>query len=130
MSSPVVRRRTADPVSSGNGPTIATEDEDSKVGKVQTAEQRRTTFVLGLLGFLCFLFLIGMVKLNHNRSYRGPYSLRRQQEEKSNQQQANAALFLPPQSIYRVSVENGEGEMTSLEQFAGKVSLVVNVASQ
>ena len=40
----------------------------------------------------------------------------------------HGSTFLPPNSIYKLSVEDATGQEVSLEKYAGIVTLVVNVA--
>ena len=40
----------------------------------------------------------------------------------------HGGIMIPPNSIYRLSVEDANGKMVSLQRFAGLVTLVVNVA--
>jgi hypothetical protein len=75
------------------------------------------------LGILSVVFLVAIVKLHHTphkRSMRHGFNKNIVETQMTH---------LPPNSIYRLSVENSSGKQESLAQYAGMVSLVVNVAS-
>lgn len=103
-------------------------DPGEKDGKQRLDERRQTTIALLFMGVLSFMFLVAIVKTKHNK-YRGRAGLRSSREDYAGRD-LSPATFLPPNSIYRLSVMDGEGEMTSLQKYAGQISLVVNVASK
>jgi hypothetical protein len=97
-------------------------EDDEKAGKLRQRDQNRAMQVVLFLGILSLIFLVAIVKLHHTphkRSMRHGYKATMETQK----------TFLPPNSIYRLSAENGSGTPTSLVQYAGMVSLVVNVAS-
>jgi len=67
-----------------------------------------------------------IVKLHHSPKMRGSY------RNKQQQQQRGVALtdvaLLPKDSIYRLNVENQQGKLTSLMEYTGLVTLVINTA--
>ena len=98
-------------------------EDDEKAGKLRQRDQNRAVQVMLFLGILSVIFLVAIVKLHHTpnkRSMRHGFNKNVVQSQKTP---------LPPNSIYRLSVENSSGKQESLEQFVGMVSLVVNVAS-
>lgn len=92
-------------------------DEDEKAAKLHRRARARFMNMLLLSGFLLTVASVGIVKLNHSPKTRGAIRL----VERAFQQ-------LPQNSIYRLSVEDPNGAMVSLEEFTGKVTLVVNTA--
>lgn len=111
-------------------------DLDEKAGKLRQRDESRLMRVFLFLGMLCFVFLVAIVKLHHipsQKKYRS-VSVRRRKDEKQvkqqQQQHDSNLLTLPLNSIYRLEVENNQGQQESLSQYAGMVSLVVNVASE
>lgn len=106
-------------------------DLDEKTQKLQKRNESRLVRVFLFLGMLCFIFLVAIVKLHHtpdHKKYRSASVRRRHQDQQ--QQQDHDASLLPLNSIYRLEVENNTGKQESLAQYAGMVSLVVNVASE
>mmetsp|Transcript_29166 Transcript_29166/g.44097 ORF Transcript_29166/g.44097 Transcript_29166/m.44097 type:complete len:126 (-) Transcript_29166:505-882(-) len=98
-----------------------------KEEKLQRSHQQRTSIVFSFLGVLAFFFLVAIVKIKH--SPYGPNALRSHRKQQQDSVSShNNNIMLPPNSIYRLSVEDGQGSPLSLEKFAGMVSLVVNVA--
>jgi hypothetical protein len=104
------------------------EEDGEKQGKLKkrSAEQRMTVF--GFLGVLCLVFLVAIVKLKH--SPHGPRALRHKAEEAALLVHHGEDTTLPPNSIYRLMVEDGTGSPIKLTPYSGMVSLVVNVASK
>ena len=96
-------------------------DDDEKGGKVRQREESRTFQVFVFLGLLSLVFLVAIVKLRHS-----PHRLSVRRRQKRQEPHNLLALH----SIYRESVEDKNGQLVSLEHYAGMVSLVVNVASQ
>jgi len=95
-----------------------------KEEKLERSNKQRLSFVFSFLGTLAFLFLVSFVKMKH--SPYGPNAVRSRREQKGLSQNSN--MVLPPNSIYRLTVQDSRGSPLSLERFAGMVSLVVNVA--
>ena len=90
-------------------------DEDEKAAKLHRRARARFMNMLLLTGFLLLIFSVGIVKMHHSPKTRGAIRLL----EKA---------ALPIDSIYRLSVEDQNGEIVSLEKYSGKVTLVVNTA--
>lgn len=108
-------------------------DDGEKEGKLKNMESQRMKNVFIFLGALCLVFVLAVVSLNPSGSLYSPTFLRQKDEKSSsgsNKHHRRTTTFLPPNSIYRLSAEDGKGKMTSLEKYAGKVSLIVNVASK
>jgi hypothetical protein len=97
-------------------------EDDEKGNKLRKRDQNRATQVAVFLGILSLIFLVATVKLHHTPHKR---SVRLGTKVTMETQKTH----LPPNSIYRLSAKNGSGTQTPLEQYAGMVSLVVNVAS-
>eukprot|EP00980_Cylindrotheca_fusiformis_P029907 scaffold24027_cov132-Cylindrotheca_fusiformis.AAC.2 len=118
------------------GDALPAEDDD-KGGKLRRRRQSQARSIGACLGLFCFLLLVLMVKMNHHDKYT-PSKLRR--HNRHSDPVAAAALeakgvgevvggtFLPPDSIYRLSVPDMSGNLVSLEKYSGMVSLIVNVA--
>lgn len=104
------------------------DDDGEKQGKLKKSAQQRLTSVFGFLGFLSFIFLVAIVKLKH--SPHSPRTLRHRAEEEAILVHHGEDTTLPPNSLYRLMVEDGKGSPIKLTQFSGMVSLVVNVASK
>lgn len=107
-----------------DSPPSSSFNDDEKAGKLRQRESSRVTKVFVFLGLLCLIFLVAIVKLHHTR--RHGVNVRRRQAK----QASKHTNLLPLTSIYRLSVEDKDGQQTSLDPYAGMVSLVVNVASQ
>lgn len=111
-------------------------EDDDKGGKLRRRRQSQARSFAACLALLGFLVLVVMVKMNHNKNYT-PSKLRRHRG--LYQQHDTTALegksvgetvdsFLPPDSIYKLSVHDMAGNLISLAQYSGMVTLVVNVA--
>ena len=109
-------------------PSPATIMDDEKAGKLRQRNESRVVKALLLLGLLVFIFLVAIVKLHHTPKYRS-VSVRRRPLPIQSEQSSAQHNTLPLSSIYRLSVENKDGNLESLQPYAGMVSLVVNVAS-
>lgn len=117
--------------------TLKREDRE-KGNKILQQEESRTKKALLFLAIMVLFFLAAIVKLRHNPSIRfhgsngSLRSLRNWQPEESSALEevtrGSNAHFIPPHSIYSLSVEDITGKMVSLEKFHGMVTLVVNVA--
>jgi len=116
---------------------------------LRRAEQKRRmmTWIFSLFGCLSFIFVIGIVKVKHSRYKNNnndePFltssssSLRRMTTTTIPEKQgevvtssSSSSSLLPLNSIYRVSVHDKNGLLTSLERYAGRITLIVNVACQ
>ena len=105
-------------------------DDEGKHRKVQRQQESRTKNALVFLGIICVVFLTVMVKLRHNHDMpKSIGSLRSHKRHDSLAVEHQHALpFIPPSSIYSLSVEDITGKMVSLNGFHGMVTLIVNVA--
>jgi hypothetical protein len=103
------------------------DEDDEKQEKMKRWERKQLTNGVVLLGTLCAVFLVAVFKLKHS-----PQNTLRALRHKSsafpNHIQQGEATSLPPNSIYRVEVQGELGLPFKMNQFAGMVSLVVNVA--
>lgn len=103
-------------------------DEDEAKGRKFEREQaKRSSILVMCFGLFGIMFLAAIIKVKHGVTKYTPRSLR--QVDKKIQKDFPPSSFLPPNSIYRLSVEGGNGQRISLEKFVGMVTLVVNVAS-
>jgi uncharacterized membrane protein len=117
-------------VQSSRGESV--DEDEQKGGKKKQLEQKRMSNVIIFLGFFSIVFLCAMIKLKHSAARYTPRSLRnpaKHSEPGSKKVVYPSQSFLPPNSIYRLSIEDGKGHLTSLEKYTGMVTLVVNVAS-
>jgi len=94
-------------------------DDDEKAVKLKRKKARRPRMsvpnVFLSLVVLAVVALVTMAHMRHISKSSGGASLSSQSR-------------LPSNSIYRLAVPNIVGEMTSLHQYAGQVTLVVNTA--
>ena len=117
-----------------------TGEDGEKGSKIQRQVESRTQNALAFLGIMSLLFVVAMVKLRHNPSisvshHRMVTSLRAIQHDPPAESHAleevtrsDHAIFIPPHSIYSLSIPDIRGEMVSLKKFHGMVTLIVNVA--
>lgn len=108
------------------------DEDEQKGGKKKQLEQKRMSNVIVFLGFFSIVFLCAVIKLKHSAARNTFRSLRnpaKNSEPGGKKVVYPSQSFLPPNSIYRLSVEDGKGQLTSLEKYTGMVTLVVNVAS-
>ena len=112
-------------------------EDDDKGGKLRRKRAAQARSLVVLVGFVGFIFLVSIVKMNHHNRYMPSSSrlrLRKQQTEdkalelQSASSRQMAESFLPPDSIYRLSVQDMQGSIVSLEQYHGLVTMIVNVA--
>lgn len=107
--------------------TYPPDEDDEKQGKLKRSDKKRLTIVFVGLGILCTVFLVAVFKLK--RFPQNSLRALRQKSSFRNQFQPGEATSLPPNSIYRVEVQGALGSLPfKMNQFAGMVSLVVNVA--
>ena len=125
--------RTAPPIS-GSGPIIF--DDDEKAAKLIRRARAKYMNMLLATGLVLTVLSVMMVKVHHSPKLmmRGRHPNSRSTELQQQQPMGGASLrdvaLLPPDSIYRREVENAQGKFTSLLEYAGKVTLVVNTACQ
>lgn len=115
---------------------IGSEDSSygEKGGKIRRRQKSKLQNGLLFLGIMSLIILVAMVKLRHNEKHNS--SLRSRALNKRGMESHDLGLvppqhgstFLPPNSIYKLSVEDATGQEVSLEKYAGIVTLVVNVA--
>lgn len=117
-------------------------EDGEKSSKIQRQQESRTKNAMVFLGIFSLIFVVAMVKLRHNHavksvtreasSLRSLRNANRRAEESVALEEVTRgeqhAAFIPPHSIYSLSVEDITGSMVSLEKFHGLVTLVVNVA--
>lgn len=112
-----------------NRTTLQSPDDEGKHRKVQRQQESRTKNALVFLGIMSMIFLTAMVKLRHNHDIpKSIGSLRSAKRQDSVALELHSAPFIPPSSIYSLSVEDITGQMVSLKNFHGMVTLIVNVA--
>ena len=131
MSTPKSGPMQRKPSTPNSGKTTPqSRDDEGKHRKVQRQQESRTKNALVFLGIMCVVFLTAMVKLRHNHDM--PKSLSSLRSHKRHNslaaEQQHAIPFIPPSSIYSLSVEDITGKMVSLNRFHGMVTLIVNVA--
>ena len=119
-------------------------DDGEKGSKIRKENQSKFRGIVVLLGILLLMSMVAIVKYHHknkniySKHYSGgsSQSLRKTRgikDEGGEGQQGFGQVelhsdFLPPNSIYGLSVLDSNDHMTSLRKFQGLVSLVVNVA--
>lgn len=125
-----------------SGEKSSNREDGEKVGKIRRQQESRLLSALAFLAILCFTFLVAIVKLRHNTqtsprssSHSSLSQLRSRKTsdidnsiELQPPSHQHDNLLLPPHSIYKLSVPDANGNPTSLEKFAGMVTLIVNVA--
>jgi glutathione peroxidase len=135
------RRTVSDvstPASSAGGISwTGSSDESSgeKGGKIRRQQKSQFQNALLFLGIMSLIFLVTIVKLRHGTKTHNSL-LRSRVLNKQGIGSLDLDLvppqhgstFLPPNSIYKLSVEDATGQEVSLEKYAGIVTLVVNVA--
>jgi hypothetical protein len=133
-----MQRRAVSDVSSASSVGISrTGSEDSygeKGGKIRRRQKSQFQNACLFLGIMSLISLVSIVKLRHSGKHNS--SLRSRALNKQGIQSHDLQLippqhgstFLPPNSIYKLSVEDATGKEVSLEKYAGIVTLVVNVA--
>lgn len=136
-------RRTPQGVgSTGSSTSLDSSDASEKDGKIRRQERSQLLNGLVFLGIMSVVFLVAIVKSRHNQN--SPLSnrlrstgARRHPHEVLDGAAAqqleivpphNNQLFLPPHSIYKLSIPDANDQLVLLEKFAGLVTLVVNVA--
>lgn len=104
-------------------PEKSLEDHDEKAAKLLRQTRARARKTLVAMSFCCMLLILMLscIELPATKSA----LLRAAKEAELGE---DPRFPLPPDSIYRLSVENQQGELVSLRRFAGNVSLVVNTA--
>jgi hypothetical protein len=141
----MLRRTPQGGGNTGSATSLDSGDAGEKGGKIRRQERSQLLNGLVFLGIMSVVFLVAIVKSRHNRN--SPFSNRlrssgdrrlpREVSEgggNAGQQQLeimppdNNQLFLPPHSIYKLSIPDATDQLISLEKFAGLVTLVVNVA--
>ena len=103
-----------------------TDEDGEKQGKLKRSDKKQLTNVFIFLGILCTVFLLAILKLKH--SPQNTLRALRHTSSFPNHIKQGETTSLPPNSIYRVEVQGELGVPFKLNQFAGMVALVVNVA--
>jgi hypothetical protein len=109
-----------------------TEDDD-KGGKLRRRKQSQARSCVAFLAILSFLILVLMVKMNHTQKYISSKLRRHRAAQHDASLEVKGAgetvdSFLPPDSIYKLSLPDMAGNLVSLENYRGMVTLIVNVA--
>ena len=116
-------------------------DDDEKAAKLLRRAHTKHLNMLLATGLILTVLSLMTVKAHHSLKLRGaalqqhPPNRHDQQQHQQQQQRRNdvdvvASARLPIDSIYRLQVENEHGALTSLLEYAGMVTLVVNTACQ
>jgi len=102
-------------------------DENEKAAKLRRRARAKFMNILFATGLVLAILSLAIFNLHHSPKMRGAYN--RQKKQQLEMLQGDAAT-LPLNSIYRLSVENqeGDGVLTSLLKYTGMVTLVVNTA--
>jgi hypothetical protein len=113
-------------------------EKETKLRRTFQKSQFRT--VLAFLGIAMLLATVAIVKFRHTFKYTNQVlrSRRAAREEspatgtiiKNDKQVELESDFVPPTSIYRLSVLDSSDQLVSLKKFQGMVTLIVNVACQ
>jgi glutathione peroxidase len=107
-------------------------DEDEKGGKLHRETIARSRKILLGMALVSVAFIMTIATLTYDRN--GVNSLGSRQKIRARGKMRDLEIrprlppTLPEESIYRLSVEDHFGEMVSLLQYAGNVTLVVNTA--
>jgi hypothetical protein len=108
------------------------EDDNEKGIKVRRQARARAKNALACLGLMttCFLVIIFQLSKSPGKVMKGKLRRARQEleHETAKLESFDLETPLPPNSIYRLSVNDELGEPWSLGDYAGKVTLIVNTA--
>jgi len=142
------------PATAAGSDEIIADHYHEKHSKIKREKDSQTKAVFFCLGIIVLLLVTATVRLNHSHKYT-PERLRKHSsrhrlvgnEDNSNNSKNNDASllsshhdnepavvmtdandFLPPYSIYKLEVENINGNIIDFSKFRGMVTLVVNVA--
>lgn len=114
------------------GSVVMDGEKGAKLQQLAKSRMQSMVMLLLLLGVMC---LVTAIKLNHNHdvprdmSNSGLRSSRRQMDMfGTNKYHRDTNEFIPPISLYDVSVRDSNQKMVSLGKYRGLVTLVVNVA--
>lgn len=145
---------TSPATAAGNDYEIFVDHDNDKHSKIKRQKDSQTKILCFCLGIIILLVVIATVRLNHSNKYT-PERLRKhssrhkitEKDNTNNNSNTNSASlslshhdnepavvmtdandFLPPYSIYKLEVENINGELIQFSKFRGMVTLVVNVA--
>ena len=102
-------------------------DEDEKAAKLIRRARAKYMNMLLAAGLVLTVLSVMIVKMHHSPKMRGAYRNKQLNDRQKGVSLKDAAL-LPKDSIYRLNVENQEGKLTSLMEYTGLVTLVVNTA--
>jgi glutathione peroxidase len=108
-------------------------DEDEKGAKLHREKRARARKILLGMALMSIAFIVAIATLTYDQngvnSRRSRPKIRVAREKMGDLEiRPRLAPPLPEDSIYRLSVENQFGDMVSLRQYAGNVTLVVNTA--
>ena len=107
-----------------------------KTKKIRKEEESRTRTALMFLGIMGLLFVAAMVKLRHNHDIPKSrhfgklrsHGISKVSHALESVSHINKSEFIPPNSLYQLSVSDLTGATVSLSKFFGSVTLIVNVA--
>lgn len=116
----------------GNAPTSQLEDDyDGKGKKISHQRLARTKNTILFLAVFCLVGIAALYAFRDSTDFH-PFSdgyLRaRALKSRYSRSMMQDANDIPYDSIYRLTVNDANGEPFALDQFSGSVSLVVNVA--
>jgi len=111
-------------------------DDNEKGGKVKRQSQEKTKSTILVLVVFLILGFCALKVFPDSTDFDplGPGGLRSKARSLLKRRGTGESLLkhpslLPPDSVYNLKVDDCEGNKVDLEQFAGSVSLIVNVAS-
>ena len=114
-------------------------DDDEKAAKLLRRAHTKHLNMLLATGLILTVLSLMTIKAHHSLKLRGAalqqhpsnrHDQQHQQQQRRNEVDVVASARLPIDSIYRLQVENEHGALTSLLEYAGMVTLVVNTACQ
>ena len=115
------------PGSGSGGGGLILYDDDEKAAKLFRRARAKYMNMLLATGLVLTVLSVMLVKVHHSPKMRGG---RPQYHNNHGGATLRDVALLPPDSIYRLSVEDAHGALTSLWEYAGRVTLVVNTACQ
>ena len=98
-------------------------DPDEKAAKLKREKAARTRKILLGMALFSVAVTVGVTHISTKQQRKRNIKIRQQMKEV-----IPDVKVLPDDSIYNLQVENQQGEMVSLSQYAGNVSVVVNTA--
>ncbi|VEU42797.1 unnamed protein product [Pseudo-nitzschia multistriata] len=128
-------RRNPSEVSSARKTELDSFEHDNDKGsKMKRQKDSQTKAIFCCLAIIALLGLLAKVRVNHMQRY-VPRRLRKQsnhhipgENKVGNSNTKSANDFLPPNSLYKLKVEDIHGKIVNFSSFRGMVTLIVNVA--